>query len=148
MEVEAPWHWRLSFWVCASVLVNICLPWIGVASNTWHFMFFRGVYIAWYFSLSRGGTLPGNVGPRDENTSNRSFGPVEKDTLQCKWGAEKRMPCMVIYVLEKRMFYMAFYCKRSGCQVKIWQNCPSTPSFIFDGNHTFLCTDKPAATCC
>merc|ERR1712194_390905 len=32
---------------------------------------------------------------------------------------QRGVHCMVIYVLEKRMFYMAFYCKRSGCQVKI-----------------------------
>ena len=30
------------------------------------------------------GTLPGNVGPREENTSSSSFGPGEEDTSQCK----------------------------------------------------------------
>jgi len=48
------------------------------------FLVLKGVYIAWYSSFSSGDTLPGNVGPREENTSNSNFAPREEDTSQCK----------------------------------------------------------------
>jgi len=63
-------------------------------------------------------TWPGNVGPRQENTSNSTFAPCEEDRSQCKRGAEKRMHCMVMLVREKRMPDMALYFKRSGRHVK------------------------------
>ena len=133
MTLEAHFVWVYR----ASVLVNRCLPWIGVASNTLCFILLRGVCIAWYSSFSSGDTLPGNVGPREENTSNSNFAPREEDTSQCKWGAERRMHCMVILVLEKRIPYMALYFKRSGRHVKIWQNSPSTPSLCVSWQRDF-----------
>jgi len=63
-----------------------------VASNTLYFVLSRGVHIAWYFCYLRGDTLPLNVGPREDNTSNCNFGPREEDTLQCDRVAAKRMP--------------------------------------------------------
>jgi len=79
--------------VCrTSVLVNRCLPCIGVVSNTLYFVLSRGVHITSYFSSMRGDTLPLNVGPREDNTSNCNFGPREEDTLQCERVAAKRMP--------------------------------------------------------
>ena len=55
-----------------------------MASNACYFVFPRGVYSAWCFSFSRGDTLRNNVGPREENPSNGSFGPGEEDTSQCR----------------------------------------------------------------